>query len=288
MQFIHKIAALIFATVFLGTTAIGQLLSGTWEGAVNSGAYLKLHIVHTGDTCFGFRHDDIIKGKNKVVLFGLYNSATGMLNGRAAKLGDLSGEDDIYNFSLSYTINNSEEYLIGNTAPESMDAGLLSIRGMFMLLKKSMTEEKNEKEKKTKDTLVVHQPVASLTEAEKDTAVIKKLSRHTAIQKTISVKADAVKILLKDDGEVDGDIITVFDNGKIIVHKLLLTATPYEINLDLPPDGKRHLIEIVAENEGLVPPNTAYVLVIAGEERVEVKTSADRLSNAAVIIQREE
>ncbi len=280
--------AFIFTFLVIALQAKSQLLSGTWEGAVNGGAYLKLQIVHTGDTCFGFRYDDIIKGKNKATLFGIYDAETDMLTGRAAKLSDLTGEEDIYNISLTYTVNNGEEYLIGNAAPESMDARLLSIRGMYMQLKKISATEKTGKEKKIKDSIAAQQPLSSLTAAEKDSAIIKKVTRYTAIQKTITVKADSIKIMLKDDGEVDGDIVTVFDNGKIIVHKLLLTATPYEIHLGLPADGKRHLIEIVAENEGVVPPNTAYVLITAGDERVEVKTSSDRLSNAGIIIQREQ
>ena len=41
-----------------------------------------------------------------------------------------------------------------------------------------------------------------------------------------------------------------------------------------------------AENEGSIPPNTAYMLVLAGRERVEVKASSDKKSNAAIVIQK--
>jgi hypothetical protein len=128
---------------------------------------------------------------------------------------------------------------------------------------------------------------ATVEKLPEDSIIKIKQSRRTAVLKTISVKADSVKIILKDDGEVDGDIVTVFDNGKILVSNLSLSLIPYEITLMLPADGSGHMIELVAENEGSVPPNTAYMLVIAGNERVEVKTSSDKLSNAAVVIQKQ-
>jgi hypothetical protein len=111
-----------------------------------------------------------------------------------------------------------------------------------------------------------------------------KQSRVTNIVKTITTTVDSVKIILYDDGEVDGDIVTVFDNGKIVANKLLLTKEPWSMVLPLPEAGLKHTIELVAENEGSIPPNTAYMLVIAGEIRTELKTSSDTKTNGAVII----
>ena len=54
----------------------------------------------------------------------------------------------------------------------------------------------------------------------------------------------------------------------------------------LPLNGSKHTIELMAENEGSIPPNTAYMLVLAGEERIEIKASSDKLSNAAIVIQK--
>jgi hypothetical protein len=112
-------------------------------------------------------------------------------------------------------------------------------------------------------------------------------SRTSIITKTISTSADSVTIFLYDDGEIDGDIVTIFDNGKIVVSKLVLAKDPYKITLALPFNNSKHCIELVAENEGSIPPNTAYMLVLAGDQRVEVKASSDTLSNAAIIIQKD-
>ncbi len=117
-----------------------------------------------------------------------------------------------------------------------------------------------------------------------DSIVEVKKSRVTNIVKTISTAADSVRIIMYDDGEVDGDIVTVFDNGIIVANKLLLTKEPWSMVLPLIEAGAKHTIELVAENEGTIPPNTAYMLVTAGELRVELKTSSDKKTNGAVII----
>ena len=111
-------------------------------------------------------------------------------------------------------------------------------------------------------------------------------SQPVKILRTINTKADSVKIILYDDGEVDGDIVTVFDNGDMAAHKLLLTNEPWQLTVALPAIGSKHTIELLAENVGAIPPNTAYILVLAGDERVEVKISSDKLSSAGIVIQR--
>ena len=263
---------------------ICQDVTGTWEGSVRNSSYLKIQLEQRGDTCFGYK---TIKGKRIIVLQGMFDSYEGIITGKAANLTEQSNEDDVVNFNFRYETKDDHEYLIGTIAPESIDEMVMALTGAPVFLEKIMNSPARNKKKPAamikKDT-AQKIAVEKLTE---DSIIKIKQSRRTIVLKTISVKADSVKIILKDDGEVDGDIVTVFDNGKILVSNLSLSLTPYEITLMLPADGSGHTLELVAENEGSVPPNTAYMLVIAGNERVEVKTSSDKLSNATVVIQKE-
>lgn len=271
--------------VFLSASCYCQDLSGTWEGSIRNSSYLKIQLEQNGDSCFGYKTN---KGRHTIILQGLYDTYEGVLTGKAANLTEQSYEDDIVIFSLQYKTKDEHEYLIGTIAPNGTDETVMALTGTPVFLEK-INDNTAPRKKKTiainkKDTV---QKIAVAEKLTEDSVIKIKQSRRTVVQKTISVNADSVKIILKDDGEVDGDIVTVFDNGKILVSNLSLSLTPYEITLTLPSDGTGHLLELVAENEGTVPPNTAYMLVIAGSERVEVKTSSDKLSNAAVIIQRE-
>jgi hypothetical protein len=132
--------------------------------------------------------------------------------------------------------------------------------------------------KETPQPVIINEPI-NLTVKEKE-------SRITQIAKTINTVADSVKIILYDDGEEDGDVVTIFDNNTVVANKLLLTKEPWQIVLPLTYNGAKHVIELMAENEGSIPPNTAYMLVLAGEERVEIKISSSKLSNAAVLVQK--
>lgn len=269
---------------FSVSSSYSQELSGTWEGSVRNSSYLKIHLEQNGDTCFGYKLNN---GSRSIILQGHYDEYEGTLTGKAANLTEQSYEDDIVIFNLQYSTSDEHEYLIGVIARDGTDETVMNLTGAPVFLEKIKGTAAPRKKKvlfqHKKDT--VQKTVA--VKLSEDSVTKLKQSRSTKILRTISVKADSVKIILKDDGEVDGDVVTVFDNGKILVRNLSLSLTPYEITLYLSSDGPGHTLELVAENEGEVPPNTAYMLVIAGNERVEVKTSSDKMSNAAVIIQKE-
>lgn len=271
---------------FIATTSFGQNLTGTWEGSVRGRPYFRLEIIQTGDTCVGYRHDQLIKGLEHINMQAYYNSADNTLTGNGNDLADGGFNDDGSFFSFQYITEDKKEFLKGYIAPDYIDKGLLTISGAPIQLEKisnkiTIKKTKPAVEAKKKDSEIVVTP-----KLPDDSAIVIKEKRTSTIIKTIMVKTDTVKIILKDDGEVDGDIVTIFDNGKIIISNLLLTSDPYEITLNL-PSGSTHLLELMAVNQGRVPPNTAYMLVLSGESRVEVKASSDVLSNAAIVIRRE-
>jgi hypothetical protein len=137
-----------------------------------------------------------------------------------------------------------------------------------------------------KKEIIIEKETAPQIKQISDTIATAKEDRLVNIVRTIITKADSVKIILYDDGEVDGDIITVFDNGNMVASKMLLTNEPWQLTVALPYSGSKHTIELLAENEGSIPPNTSYILVLAGEQREEVKISSGKLSSAAIVIQR--
>jgi hypothetical protein len=79
------------------------------------------------------------------------------------------------------------------------------------------------------------------------------------------VDADSAEVRFMDNGIVDGDTISVFYNGQLIVPKLGLKEKPYIIKIPLFPDYPNRLV-IYAESLGIYPPNTAYVRIIYGKK----------------------
>lgn len=301
----------ILLTTFLLTSVFskGQDLTGTWEGNM-MGDYCKLVVLQINDSLFGYTYDTGL-GYCKADFVGRYDSTTKKIKGKNTEFIERTLLHSKSVYSLTYSREGNTEYLRGRVAAKSAGARIASFGiGSAAQYKKIKTSIDTTKflakvfaRQKAAETHSANnhptvQQADTVTAIPTDSTVLQKHftdsvtaikeSRRSIVQKTISTTADTVKITLYDDGDIDGDIVTIFDNGTIIANKLVLTKEPYHITLLLPDNGSKHTIELMAENEGAIPPNTAYMLVVAGTERVEVKASSDTLSNAAIVIQKEE
>ncbi|RYF87152.1 MAG: hypothetical protein EOO03_10940 [Chitinophagaceae bacterium] len=106
--------------------------------------------------------------------------------------------------------------------------------------------------------------------------------RNTSVLKTIEVESNTVKIDLYDNGEIDGDSISLFLNGKLLLARQKLTTAP--ITLRLPKDELQEENDLVmyAENLGSIPPNTALMVVTDGSKRYEVRITSDLQKNGTI------
>lgn len=86
--------------------------------------------------------------------------------------------------------------------------------------------------------------------------------RKIVIQETHTVANSSVKLLVWDKNRADGDQISIYLNGELIVENFTVTKTKKEIFLNLEP-GK-NVIVMHALNLGLVPPNTAAISINDG------------------------
>ncbi len=106
--------------------------------------------------------------------------------------------------------------------------------------------------------------------------------RNNNLIKTIEVDSGSFRVDLYDNGAIDGDSISLFFNGKLLLsHKRLSDKA---ITLTLKIDEKKEMNELVmyAENLGEIPPNTALMVVTDGDNRYEVRISSD-LEQSGVI-----
>lgn len=300
----------IFSLVFFSLKS--QDLTGTWEGSTSDGGdYWRIGIVHIGDSCFGYSYDSI-PGYCYQNFSASFNKRGRKFEGQGINFISSSEGHVLIAVTLRYKKEGADEYLTGDVKDKSLLAKILSfgvadygelkktsdhvdstlyMKATLRRLHNSNPANSIKNPAIQKDTADI--PVAAITNDSinfvkkgEDSLLHTRNSRTTVVTKTINTNTGSVTILLYDDGEIDGDIVTIFDNGKIVVSKLMLSKEPYKITLSLPLNDSKHNIELMAENEGSIPPNTAYMLVLAGDERVEVKASSDKLSNAAIVIQR--
>lgn len=110
--------------------------------------------------------------------------------------------------------------------------------------------------------------------------------RKNEVQQEIEVESDSLRLDIYDNGEIDGDIISVYYNQKLILSSQKLTHKSIKINLRLDSTKAFNEISMFAENLGLIPPNTALMIINDGKNKYEVKVSSNLEKNAAIRIKR--
>lgn len=106
--------------------------------------------------------------------------------------------------------------------------------------------------------------------------------RSSELLKTIEIDNPTFTVSLYDNGEIDGDSISLFFNGNLILSHKRLTDKPLKLNLEVDKDKELNELIMYAENLGSIPPNTALMLVNDGDNRYEVRISSD-LQKSGVI-----
>ena len=107
-------------------------------------------------------------------------------------------------------------------------------------------------------------------------------SRDNEIVKTITTHVKEFKIDLYDNGEIDGDRITVYHNNELIVSNKTLTDKPISFTIKADENTPVHEFVMVAENLGTIPPNTALMIITAGIQRYELFVTSTEQKNAVV------
>ena len=84
--------------------------------------------------------------------------------------------------------------------------------------------------------------------------------RSNSLLRTVTVENATVKIELYDNGEVDGDSISLFYNGNVLLAHKRLSETPILLEIPVPINEINELV-MYADNLGTLPPNTALMIV---------------------------
>ncbi len=108
-------------------------------------------------------------------------------------------------------------------------------------------------------------------------------SRRKDIIKTIPISEETFKIDFYDNGEIDGDSISVFYNGRLVLSHQRLSDKPVSIKLALEDLTGDNVVTMYAENLGTIPPNTALMIVTDGEKRYEVRITSDTEKSGSVV-----
>lgn len=155
--------------------------------------------------------------------------------------------------------------------------------------------QKNTPVQPKKEPPVVQQPKKDTVQKEDPPAAVKvevpkvevkipptTRSRENELVQTIRVDNENITVRLYDNGEIDDDTISVYMDNKLVLSNQRLTAAPLTIKLKMDESNPEHVLVLVAENLGRIPPNTSLMIVQDGDKRYQVRITSTNQKNAMV------
>jgi hypothetical protein len=112
--------------------------------------------------------------------------------------------------------------------------------------------------------------------------------RKSEYSQVVNFKSDSLELALYDNGEIDGDTVSVYLNGEILLANQGLKATAIKKTIYITPGNEEFTIVLYAENLGKYPPNTGLLVVHDGEDVYNIRFSADLTKNAGLVFRKKE
>lgn len=310
---------ILFALLLNANRLLSQSITGTWEGVMGH-EFLQLNIKEDNDKLCGYTYDHFLNnrweyckawftgrydnGREEWVITGnqfIENSGSHVLM-RIWLWKESSNDKNILGATVTtrsalgfmFPQNMGENIILRRVArnPQPLPGNLPTCLPEPQKPKSPVTKKTVPKPPPTKpvdaiqspDTNVKRKPVITTVNPGKDTPVLQKMiaRKRTGISR-LEVNVKHITLAVYDNAIIDGDTVSIFFNGKLLVDKQLLSAKPLVINLDLNENISVNEIVMYAENLGSIPPNTALIVVTAGDKRYELHSSASLEENAVLV-----
>ncbi|MBC7875303.1 MAG: hypothetical protein H7Y01_14980 [Ferruginibacter sp.] len=272
-----------------------QDLTGTWEGSGTMGtAYVKMVIVRTGDHYTGYTYDEGM-GHCKVNFLGTFDAPSKKLKGKGMGFIEKSFGHSQGVYNLNYSSAGNQHFLKGPVWPKSLATKMMSM-GIPVTISLTRTSASVDTTDFTRQHLVKTKDIPGEIKEDSVTVALEvydkmeeeifagKQQRLADTLQTITTSEKKLIIKLFDNGISDGDSVSVICNEKLVAAKVNVSAKPVEFEIELEPGLVYHTITLVAHNLGSIPPNTATVLIEAGDKKYRLSASSDFKKNAVIII----
>ncbi len=303
---LNKILLLCLTCFMLSATAYSQDLSGYWQGRFRTdqrrnGAsvtfFMNMVLIQNGRKIEGrFGNSELDSPNYPNVVYevsGIIGKKdkipTRLMRGRVLYNRIVPEEVAEYFLSLDdikYAKNDSVEVLYGNWSA----SGLIPIRGdgfagSFWVSKLRMNDTL--KKNIVADTTLASQYVETIINKEPDIVLIpaQMAKRKKSEEGHIIVNTKRITLNIYDNGIVDGDSVSIFFNGKLLLTHQLVSEKPIVLDLELDENLVKNEIILFAENLGNISPNTALIVVNSGDKQYELFSNTDLGKNAVLVIE---
>jgi hypothetical protein len=239
--------------------------------------------------------EEIVRNTSQATIVRVKNKADG-----ETAAPQKNGEQEIKKTETSLEENVTETQQIKNNEPIVAKTGApkvainAEVKEKTVITNNNMEKKKEENENvlQNKNSKALEIPatpvnsVAMISPKQVTTAAENVLHRNTVIQQTVFFSSDSLLLSLYDNGEVDGDTVSVLMNGKIIIANQGLSSNAFRKNIYV--DKNTDSVELImyAENLGTIAPNTGLLVVRDGKELHEFRFTGDYQKNAAIKFKR--
>ncbi len=113
------------------------------------------------------------------------------------------------------------------------------------------------------------------------------IKREMEIIQTVDIAQDSVVLSLYDNGEIDGDTVSVFVNNELVLSKVGLSAKAFKKTLYFNP-GESLQLTLYAENLGSIPPNTGLLVIYTETARYQINFTSTFSKSSSVLLRRKQ
>jgi hypothetical protein len=100
----------------------------------------------------------------------------------------------------------------------------------------------------------------------------------------VAVDTGTIRLDFYDNATIDGDSITVLVNKNVVVSHQMLSARPITTYVTVDLTNTFFEVEMVADNLGTIPPNTALLIITAGVKKYQLFLSSTKTKSAMIRI----
>lgn len=108
--------------------------------------------------------------------------------------------------------------------------------------------------------------------------------RTNKLVERFEAPAGEIQLDLYDNGEIDGDTVSVYHNNRLLASQQRLSQKPVSFRIRVDKEQPHHELIMVANNLGSIPPNTSLMMITAGGKRHQVYISSTEQQNAKLVI----
>jgi len=300
MNRIKSLIGIVFLFFGWQQTSLAQQVNGHWYGVGKvavpgeHSAYLaELILKQKGKTVTGELQYYFRDSLFKLSVNGLFNSSNRLLSFKPIPFiyylsrSTRNGIDCMLTGNFTLIVNRTESILIGTfesdaahmyTAPAIQFRFRHSTDSIATKVDKSIQTEEDEAVTDTVEapvvidsTIIVPKKIDSLFQ-----------SREKIFVREIEISGGPLRLELYDNGSIDYDSVSVYLNNQLLIPKVKLDHKAIRKTILLDSTLAFNELSMFAENLGMVPPNTAALIVYDGNKRHELILTSD-LNRTATI-----